>query len=172
MQAHGPHWSKKPLRFSSSHKTNNLINTVPVILFFAAFFFWPESCKVHSRADNECKLAESRGTESCEKSPTVASQKWQSGELSRNQNWGPRRLGLTAGCPLATAALTYLAFGGCYPGLHWFIWKLWAGLLAVMIHTHYPMHVHLSFFLRAALVKLSSIGCILWSCCDKMQGTS
>lgn len=39
-------------------------------LFSFFFFFLPESCKVHSRAYNECKLAQLHGREICEKSPT------------------------------------------------------------------------------------------------------
>lgn len=94
-------------------------------MLFLCIFFWggPESCKVHSCAYNECKLAQSRGRKICEKSPTGCFQEvteWWALQEPELKSSAPQT---DHGTAISHCLLTHSVFAGRYPRLHWFICK-------------------------------------------------
>lgn len=91
------------------------------MLFFCIFWWGAESCKVHSCAYNECKLAQLRGRKICEKSPTGCFQEvteWWALQEPELKSSAPQT---DQGTAISHCLLTHSAFAGRYPRLHWFI---------------------------------------------------
>lgn len=95
------------------------------MLFLRFLFFLPQSCKVHSRAYNECKLAQSRSREICEKSPTGCFPEvtgWWALQERELKSLAPQT---DHGTTISHCWLTHSVFGECYLPLlsSWFIRK-------------------------------------------------